>query len=263
MGGGIHTSVLLILFVGWLLGIGVNMAIDRLPLDAADARFGLPVCPSCGKALGTLRTVPIVGFAVAGGRCEACGVRLPWRRLAVEIAVPALCFATWLRFDFSWLALFTSLYCLLFVIFFFVDLEHRIIPDVIVLPAMVLAVVLAVFWSDATILPSVLFKTWTPLASALVGFGVGFVFMLIPAMLGGMGFGDVKLAGLIGLMVGFPLICEAIFITVVLGGIVAILLLIARRMGRRDYIPYGTFLAIGAVVTLLYGQPIFQWYIFR
>lgn len=255
--------VLLVLVLGWIFGFVLNLAIDRLPLNAEDSRFGLPLCPSCGRVSGKLEVVPIAGFALARGRCESCGTRLPWRRLAVEILSPLLCFLVWMRYDLTWPTLIVSAYCLLLVIFFFVDLEHRIIPDVLVLPAVIFTTGLAAFWPNSTILTAVTFDSWSPLVGALVAFAVGFVFMLIPALTGGMGMGDVKLAGLIGLMVGFPLVFEAIFITVVLGGVVAVMLLIGRRKGRKDYIPYGTFLAIGAVTTLLYGLPILQWYVSR
>jgi leader peptidase (prepilin peptidase)/N-methyltransferase len=100
-------------------------------------------------------------------------------------------------------------------------------------------------------------------AYAALGGAIGFVVFLLIALVsrGGMGWGDVKLAALIGLATGFPLVFVAIIMAAILGGIVAVALLVARRRGRREMIPFGPFLAVAAMVTLLWGSNILSWYL--
>ena len=100
-------------------------------------------------------------------------------------------------------------------------------------------------------------------ANAALGGAAGFVIFLLIALVsrGGMGWGDVKLAALIGLATGFPLVFVAIIMAAILGGIVAVALLVAKKRGRREMIPFGPFLALAAMVTLLWGSNILEWYL--
>ncbi len=101
------------------------------------------------------------------------------------------------------------------------------------------------------------------IANAALGGAIGFAIFLLIALVsrGGMGWGDVKLAALIGLATGFPLVFLAIIMAAILGGIVAVALLIAKKRNRRQTIPFGPFLALAAMVTLLWGSNILNWYL--
>jgi leader peptidase (prepilin peptidase)/N-methyltransferase len=108
--------------------------------------------------------------------------------------------------------------------------------------------------------------TFSPQPSILSGAicgGIGFIFFLVIFLINprGMGLGDVKLAGLIGLAAGFPLGLVALFIGIIIGGVAAVVLLIIRKKGRKDVMPYGVFLGIGPIVTLLFGNEIYSWYL--
>jgi leader peptidase (prepilin peptidase)/N-methyltransferase len=157
-----------------------------------------------------------------------------------------------------------AFYACLFIIIFVIDLEHSLILNKVVYPAMVVALLLALIpqswltqetWLTQVIRPGI--------ASAALGGAVGFVIFLLIALVsrGGMGWGDVKLAALIGLATGFPLVFVAIIMAAILGGIVAVVLLATRRRGRREMIPFGPFLAVAAMVTLLWGSSILSWYL--
>jgi prepilin signal peptidase PulO-like enzyme (type II secretory pathway) len=154
-------------------------------------------------------------------------------------------------------------YACIFIIIFVIDLEHGLILNKVVYPGMVVALLLALLpqswltqetWLTQTIKPGI--------ASAALGGGIGFAIFLLIAIIsrGGMGWGDVKLAALIGLATGFPMVIVAIIIAVILGGIVAVALLIAKKKKRRQTIPFGPFLAVAAMVTLLWGSNILEWY---
>ena len=127
----------------------------------------------------------------------------------------------------------------------------------VVYPGMVLALIFSPFWVG-------LQAGWPDIGvlSSLLGGATGFLFLFVPFLIypGGMGGGDVKLAGLGGLATGFPQAIIAVFIGIIGGGLVALFLLISRLRGRRDPIPFGTFLAVGIMATLLWGPAILDWY---
>ena len=149
-------------------------------------------------------------------------------------------------------------YACLFIIIFVIDLEQGLILNKVVYPTMVVALLLALYpwpWlSDSMVMR---------VAYAALGGGIGFVIFLLIALVsrGGMGWGDVKLAALIGLATGFPLVFLAVIMGAILGGIVAVALMIAKKRKRREAIPFGPFLAAGAMITLLWGNEILRWWI--
>jgi leader peptidase (prepilin peptidase)/N-methyltransferase len=151
-----------------------------------------------------------------------------------------------------------AFYACLFIIIFVIDLERSLILNKVVYPAMVVALLLSLYpwpWLSESIGMRV--------AYAALGGAIGFVVFLLIALVsrGGMGWGDVKLAALIGLATGFPLVAVAIIMAAILGGIVAVVLLATRRRGRREMIPFGPFLAVAAMATLLWGNNILGLYL--
>jgi leader peptidase (prepilin peptidase)/N-methyltransferase len=157
-----------------------------------------------------------------------------------------------------------AFYACLFTIIFVIDLEQGLILNKVVYPGMVVALLLALLpqswltqetWLTQVIKPGI--------ASAALGGAIGFAIFLLITLVsrGGMGWGDVKLAALIGLATGFPLVFLAIIMGAILGGIVAVALLIAKKRNRRQTIPFGPFLALAAMVTLLWGSNILSWYL--
>ena len=145
-----------------------------------------------------------------------------------------------------------------------VDLERGLIHNRLIYPSLVALIVLAPFWTQLG-LTRPFFGSESMVASLLnsiiTGLGAFLVFLAIAlAYPKGMGGGDVKLAGVIGLMAGFPGALIALWLGVVSGGIVAIGLLVMRKLGRKDSMPFGPFLALGAVVALLAGGEITSWY---
>jgi leader peptidase (prepilin peptidase)/N-methyltransferase len=137
------------------------------------------------------------------------------------------------------------------------DLEHRLIPNLIILPAILLALV-AGFWAD-----------WMTWQAALLGGTIGLLFfgvayalanVLYPGKVG-LGMGDVTLATFIGLAVGFPSVMTAIVLGIFLGGLVSALLLLTRRATLQTAIPYGPFLILGGLIAMFWGPAIVRWYL--
>jgi len=150
-------------------------------------------------------------------------------------------------------------YTSLLIIIFVVDLEQGLILNKVVYPGMAAALLFALFlsqpWLTRWIVPGI--------ANAAIGGGIGFVIFLLLAIIsrGGMGWGDVKLAALIGLATGFPLVFVALIMGAILGGVVAIVLLVAKKKKRKETIPFGPFLSLAALITLLWGSNILNWYV--
>jgi prepilin signal peptidase PulO-like enzyme (type II secretory pathway) len=155
-------------------------------------------------------------------------------------------------------------YACLFIVIFVVDLEQGLILNKVVYPSMVVALLLPLLPQSWLTQEIWLTKMIEPgIASAALGGAIGFALFLLIALVsrGGMGWGDVKLAALIGLATGFPLVFLAIIMGAILGGIVAVALVIAKKRKRRETIPYGPFLALAAMITLLWGSNIMSWYL--
>ena len=249
------------IFVFAILGLAVgsflNVCIDRLPAGKSIVRVPSH-CNSCNQGLKARDLVPVFSYLWLRGRCRYCGARIPVRLPIVELATAVIfAFLTWhygLGLELAIALIYASLFLLIFVI----DLEQGLMLNIVVYPGLALAFVFSFFWPG--------FEQFWPefgVANALLGAALGFGVMLLPFLIsrGGMGGGDVMLAGLIGMVTGFPLVFLALLLGIVVGGLVAIFLLVFRLRTRKDPIPFGPFLAAAAMVTLIWGQPIYNWYI--
>ncbi|MBI4307663.1 MAG: prepilin peptidase [Chloroflexi bacterium] len=243
--------------MGLAVGSFLGLVADRLPrgesIVTARSR-----CGSCGRVLAWWELVPVISYLALGGRCSGCRARIPMRLLAVEVGTGALFAATSLRYGASLETVVTLAFLSLLGTIALVDLEEHLVLDVLVYPGALLALALAP--ATAWAAPGALLASW---GGALLGGAVGFGVLLAIylASRGGMGAGDVKLAGLIGLMTGFPGVLVSLFVGFVAGGLVGATLLLLGLRGRKDAIPYGPYLAVGAAVSLLFGTAIIEWYL--
>jgi prepilin signal peptidase PulO-like enzyme (type II secretory pathway) len=151
-----------------------------------------------------------------------------------------------------------AFYACLFIIISVIDMEHGLILNKVVYPSLVVALLLALVpqpWLAERLVDRV--------ANAALGGGIGFgIFLLIAVVSrGGMGWGDVKLVGLIGLATGFPLVFFSIILGAILGAVVAVALVVAKKRTFKETLPFGPFLALAAMVTLLWGSNILNWYL--
>ena len=228
-------SFALVILLGWLAGGIGNWAADVLPLRPAPAPVG-----GNGRALWHYLTLPWYPFR--HGICPHCGERRPIRAPLLELATIAAFALVWWRFSASPVqAAVACLYAAFLLTVAVIDLEHRRVLNVMLAPAAVVALLASLLPGP----PSVL--------SAVVGGAAGFGLFFLIAIVGRgkMGAGDVKLAGVIGLMLGFPAAITALVIGIFLGGAAAIILLITHRAGRKSTFAYAPYLALGALVMLL------------
>ena len=254
--------------VGLAVGSFLNVCIDRLPADESIIR--LPShCNSCKRKLQWRYLVPVFSYLWLRGRCHYCGARIPIRLPLVELAT-AIIFGllTWHYFDQSPQLVMALIYACLFLLIFVIDLERQLILYVVIFPGMALAFIFSFFWGGfGPYWPHIANAYLDGMASALLGGAVGLVFMMLPYLVSrahygteGMGQGDIYLAALIGLATGFPLVIVALIMGIIIGGIVAVSLLLLKIRKRKDPIPFGPFLAAAAMVTLIWGAQILDWY---
>jgi leader peptidase (prepilin peptidase)/N-methyltransferase len=260
------TILLTVVFtlLGIAIGSFLNVCIDRLPLRKSLV-FPPSHCDACQHRLTLIDLVPILSYLWLRGRCRHCRARIPRRVLLVEVIAGLLFFLAFWRYGLSAQFAITAFWSCVFLIIIFIDWEHQLILNRLTYPAAVLALaVLAVdsLLPEAGILGNLRFVPQPSILSGVIAGAIGFVFFLIVRLINprGIGMGDIKLAGLIGLVAGFPLGIVALFIGIFIGGLVAIVILALRIKGRKDVISYGTFLAIGPIITLLWGNEIFHWY---
>jgi len=243
--------------LGLVVGSFLNVCIDRLPRN--ESIVNPPShCSACQHKLTAKDLIPLFSYLRLRGRCRYCQAAIPRRLFWVELATALIFALLYWHYGLSVELGVMAFYACLFIIIFVIDLEHGLILNKVVYPGMVVALLLA-------LLP----QSWlaqqigTRVAYAALGGAIGFGIFLLIAIVsrGGMGWGDVKLAALIGLATGFPLVFFSIIMGAILGGIVAVALVIAKKRKRRETIPFGPFLALAAMITLLWGSNILSWYL--
>ena len=249
--------IFLFAILGLVVGSFLNVCIDRLPQNKSIA-YPPSHCEACQHKLTAKDLIPVFSYLRLRGRCRYCQASIPRKLLWVEIVTAVIFALLFWHYGLSAQLGVLAFYACLFIIIFVIDLEHSLILNKVVYPGIVVAFLLSLYpwpWFSQSIGMRV--------AYAALGGAIGFgIFLLIAVVSrGGMGWGDVKLAALIGLATGFPMVFLAIIMAAILGGVVAVVLLATRRRGRREMIPFGPFLVVAAMVTLVWGSNILGWYL--
>lgn len=234
---------------GLVIGSFLNVVIHRVPLRRSVVR-PRSRCPSCGVDVSLRDNVPVISYFILRGRCRNCKARISPRYPLVE-ALTALLFAL-AAYEFGVsLALVSALVLIAtLVVLGGIDLEHRLLPNVIVGPATVVG-----FAFSVTGNPS---QWWVYLVS-VVGVAGG-LFALALAYPGGMGMGDVKMGGMLGAFLG-PYAAFAVFFGALVGALVGGVLIFSERTRRRSALPFGVFLAFAGVFTLFWGPELWGWWL--
>lgn len=250
--------------LGAAVGSFLNVVADRLPLGRS-ILFPASHCPECKYRLSYRDNIPIFSYLWLKGRCRNCGVAIPKRLFWVELGVGLLFAFLYWHYGLVWELAFAAFFCCIFIILLVIDLERGILPNKLIYPSMLLVLVLAaagsIFGFEPGYTANLGFKFWG--VDAVVGGAIFscFLFIVVLASRGGMGWGDVKLAALIGLVIGFPLVFVAMFLAFVGGGLVAVILLLLKVKKRRDAIPFGPFMSLAAMATMFWGKYILSFFL--
>jgi leader peptidase (prepilin peptidase)/N-methyltransferase len=243
--------VLALGLAGLLIGSFLNVVAWRLPRGESLVHPG-SACPACRTPIKPYDNVPVLSWLVLRGRCRHCGARISGRYPAVELATAALYVAVALARDGVLDIVLGVLLVTVLVPIVLIDLDRRIIPNAITLPAAVAAIVAGVVL-DVGFVPEQL----------IAGIAAGGFFLVAALMYPrGMGMGDVKLAGMLGLYLGRA-VAPAILIALVSGVLVGAVIVARKgaREGRKTAVPFGPFLALGGVVALFVGDALVDAYL--
>jgi len=240
--------MILIFIFGLVVGSFLNCLIYRLEVGEGFLK-GRSFCPYCRHILSWQDLIPLLSFLILRGKCRYCQKSISWQYPLVEIAT-GLLFLSIFNFQFSIFNLIIA--CFLIIIFVY-DLKHYIIPDKIIYPAIVIVLIYNFLRSDLLGRSDLL----------LSAFGAATFFLAIVLVSRGkwMGIGDIKLAFLMGLFLGFPNILVALFLAFSIGAIIGLGLIVSGKKTLKSEVPFGPFLVTGTFIALFFGGQIIHWYL--
>ena len=256
VGPGATAAVVLGIF-GLLIGSFANVVIYRVPEGRSIVRPPSG-CPACGSRVRSRDNIPVISWVVLRGRCRDCHTSISLRYPAVAALVGALFAGVGLRFGISWTGVGEAALAAGLVVLAFIDLEHLLLPKKIVYATLT---VVAVGFVAGAATGTQWHRLLVAAISAVVPWALFFVINFVSPR--AMGFGDVRLALLIGFGLGWLGAGYAFLgfiVASVLGSVVGVTMIALGKAGRRTPIPFGTFLAAGAVVAVLAGAPVVNWY---
>jgi leader peptidase (prepilin peptidase)/N-methyltransferase len=213
-------------------------------------------CPHCGHQISALENIPLLSYLALRGKCRKCGSPISMRYPIVEAVTGILsAYAAW-HFGFGLTAAAAIIFIWALIALTFIDFDTQLLPDDITMPLLWLGIIFNMFGAFTTLNNAV--------AGAIIGYlvlwGVYWLFKLVTGK-EGMGYGDFKLLAAIGAWLGWPLLPLVIMLSSVVGAVVGITLIIAARHGRNIPIPFGPYLAGGALIALFWGQQLTQSYL--
>jgi leader peptidase (prepilin peptidase) / N-methyltransferase len=257
--------IYLIIFVfGALIGSFLNVCIYRIPRGQS-VIWPSSRCPSCNNPISSYDNIPILSYLILRARCRSCKEKIPARYPVVEALNAFFYLVVFWRFGPEWSSLIYFLLCSALIVITFIDLDFQIIPDRITLPGIPIGLVAGSF-----LLPDPFLRAENlGFISSLTGAAAGFSFFYIVAFLSikvlkkeGMGGGDIKMMAMLGGFLGWKAVILTTFLGSLFGSAIGIGLMAFRGRERGSLIPFGPFLAMGAVISLFFGQEILIWYLY-
>lgn len=239
---------LIIFIFGLCVGSFLNVCISRL-INGESVISPASHCPKCKQKIKWYDNIPVISFLLLQGKCRYCNGRISLQYPIVELLTAVIFLCMYKEVWFLFLAL-------MLMVISFIDLKTTIIPDIITIPGIVIGLVLKLVFAFVD-------KDWAGFFDASLGMvlGLGIFGFIVFASRGGMGMGDIKLAGLIGVFLGLEKTLLTILLSFIIGGIVGVVLLIFKIKKRKDAIPFGPYLAIASVISMFFGKKILNWWL--
>jgi leader peptidase (prepilin peptidase) / N-methyltransferase len=260
---------------GLVIGSFLNVCILRIPEGKSIVRPP-SACPKCGAAIRPYDNIPVVSWLLLAGKCRACKTRISWMYPAVEALTGALFLGCWLAFGLTPAALKWAAFSAIMVILVFTDLRERVLPDMVNYTGLGIGLAISLFtppadgtalWLSNKLFP---FPPPTPAVSvmdALLGAALGSSLLWIVSeayfrLRGreGMGLGDVKMMLMAGAFLGVKRTLLTIFVGSVLGSLLGLAIILAKRKGSDYELPFGSFLGTAAILVVFFGTPLMTWY---
>ena len=247
-------SILVFAVAGLIVGSFLNVCIYRIPRRESLV-WPASHCTSCQRRLAWFENVPIVSWLVLRGRCRTCGAPISPMYPLVELATATVFVGGALVYGWTPLLVVRLAFACALIVLFAIDLRHRILPNVITLPGIVAGFAASLFLPPG----------WL---SSMIGVLVGGGVLLAIAEIyyrtrgrEGLGMGDVKMLAMIGAFLGWQLTLLTLVLASLFGSVVGVALLASRRGDMQAALPFGTFLALGALVAAVAGDAMVAWYL--
>lgn len=241
--------------LGLCFGSFASVIIRRLPLKT-NFTTDRSRCPQCNKVIFWWQNIPLISFVILRGRCAHCRAPISWRYPLLEVLMGALFLISYLKFGWTWTLLEILIFVFGLVTVSFIDLDHYILPDVFTLSGIVIGLLGAALNPERSI------------GSAFAGVLLGGGFLWLIAYLywvlrkqEGLGGGDIKLIAWIGAVLGWPAVPFVIFSGSLMGSVVGLIVASRKQEGLKAVIPFGPFLALGALIYLFVGRELGLWYV--
>ena len=239
---------------GLVVGSFLNVCIYRLPLKKSIA-WPASHCTTCERPLDWYENVPVLAWLTLGGRCRTCHTSISAMYPVVELVTGALFVGGYLLYGATPLGFVRIAFGCAMIVLFVIDLQHRILPNIITVTGVPIGFALSLFlppgWRESLI-------------GLLLGGGVLFVIgeaYYRVRGIDGLGMGDVKMLAMIGAFLGWRLTLVTLIFASFTGALVGVAMLASGRGGMKAALPFGTFLAVGAVVAVVAGDQLFNWYV--
>ena len=248
-------DIILLFILGLIVGSFSNVCIYRIPRNESII-YPASHCPKCSTTILAKDNIPLLSYILLKGRCRNCGSRISIQYPVVEFLTGLVYVIIYQIYGLSVQSLIYIILSSALIIIAFIDLNKQIIPDVISLPGIIIGLILSFFVPYISFINSAL--------GVLVGGGIILVIGLVGSVIfkkEAMGGGDVKLAAMIGAFLGWKYAIISLFLGFFLGALVGIFLILSRVKRREDVIPFGPFIVLGSIITLLWGEKILSWYV--
>lgn len=243
--------MVLIILLGLIIGSFLNVCIYRISRDES-IFFPQSHCTSCGYSLKPKDLVPVFSYIFLGGRCRSCKEKISITYPLVETLNACLYLLIYLKYGFTLDFLKFCLFASLLIVIGFIDFETKYVYNSTVIFGVVSGVLFdMLIWVETKTMP------WNYIVGAFIGFGVIYLIVILTH---GMGEGDIDIALICGLFLGVEGIVVALFIAIIIGGIVAGLILIFKLKNKKDEIAFVPYLAIGGIIASLYGSLLIEMY---
>lgn len=247
---------LISIIFGLMIGSFLNVCISRLPKEESIVKPGSH-CPKCRTPIRYYDNIPVLSYLILGGKCRYCQVSISIQYPIVEAITALSSFFLFITFGVSLSFFYYFWFAAALIAITVIDLHHQIIPDVISLPGIVIGLL------GSLIIPQMTFLT--SLIGMIAGGGSLFLVATVYQWLfkrEGMGGGDVKLLAMIGAFLGWKAVILTIFLSSFIGSIIGITVMLIKGKDFKYAIPFGPFLALGAVISLFWGENLISWYLF-
>lgn len=241
----------LVLFIfGLLIGSFLNVCIYRLPQHQSIVTPSSH-CMTCNTRLKPWDLIPIISYLLSRGHCRYCGTAFSLRYAIVELLTAGIFLWCFQLLGFSFELIRAIIFSAFLLVITFIDYDHQLILDKVLLWLSGTGVIINLWTNSMDI--------WNMFIASLLGGGL--LLLIAVASRGGMGEGDIKFAAALGLWLGWKALLLALFLSFIIGGTGGLLLLVLKIKKRKDFIPFGPFIALGSLISILYGNEILTWYL--